>query len=318
MRVFLALLLPGLVFGFELSEDLKPGNGTLFPKEFFPDLSKQAPERIFLEGMVKLYPGRVLDKAPESNGSKQTNDGFTEELPRGITYVRAYGFESARNLLTESLDVPALIWDFRYVVGDYENAISMLELLSDTKAPDDLLQTEGEYVVPRKSGSITKETQSREYPVIILVNHRTRGAIEAALDELQRSGHAMLVGTRTAGATGSYEPIPNSDGFWVIKGSVKARDGSSLLGVGLEPDVPVTVTPAEDFTGYQLIENGSSAQAILRSELPTLDPDAIDEEDAEDNGNGLKPVDHIMQRAVDIIIALQVLGKLPDEDGHAK
>lgn len=308
-RFLLALFIPVAVFGFELPNHIQPGNGTLFPKEFFPDISEQSPEKIFLEGMVTLYPGRILDKAPESSNATPIREPLTEALPRGITYMRVYDFESAEEQIKENIEIPALIIDLRYLHGDYVSAVSFLSLLG---MPNEL-QIEGKYNIPKFASSDLSKPE-RHHPVIILVNHRTRGAIEAALESLQIAGKIMTVGTHTAGATGSYEPVPSIEGFWVITGSVQSSNGSSLLGVGLTPDVPVSVTPEEDFTGYQLIESGSSAESILRSELPTLDPASDDSDNSDDNSNGLKPVDHIMQRAVDIIIALQILGKLPDAE----
>lgn len=299
-------------FGFNLPDEIKPENGALFDKAFFPELSKEAPEQIFLEGMVALYPGRVLNEAPENSINKSSRNPLIESLPRGITYIRVYDIEKARQTLIENIKNPALIWDFRFLEGDYADALMLLQLFPEIPDPNQLITTKGKYTISEIDQVQANGHQSdtiRDHPVLILINQKTRGAIEAAIEALQGDEKVMTVGTESAGATGSYKPVPGVKGFWVIEGEVQPNNGVSLLGIGVQPTVPVHVTPGEDFTGYQLIESGSSASTLLRTELPNLD-EGLDEHSSDDN-NGLRPVDRILQRAVDIIIALQVLGKLP-------
>ncbi len=285
-----------------------------FPPEFFPGLNKQSPEKIYLEGLMALYPGRVLDKAPQSEGPATSREPMIETLPRGITYVRLYDLSDSISFIDAHISDPILLIDLRYVSSSMEAAKRFIAYFSLSSDAIENISTPEETAAHSK-GSL--QDLISDYTVrpndrkdIVLINQKTSGAIEAAVDALQRTGKIVTVGTRTAGDTGSYGAIPGVEGYYVIDGEVRAMSGPSLLGVGLEPEVPVDVTAAEDFTGYQLLETGYSAEAILRTRLPALDPleASEDSEEAEET-----PIDPILQRAVEVVIALQVLGKLPME-----
>jgi len=234
-----------------------------------------------------------------------------EELPRGITYLRIYDLQSGLPKMTESTRSPALIWDFRYLAGNYPQSRELLEVMAEPGAAQlPSLQTVGNFKTPQGDPpeEANEPAQARRpgQPVIVLVNQRTRGPVEAALDALQATGSILTVGTRTAGMTGSYQAAPCTQGFWVIDGEILAAEGASLLGRGLTPEIAVAVTPEADFVGYQLLETGYATADILKLELPST------ETGAEPNEEGtLRPSDPILQRAVEIVIALQVLGKLP-------
>lgn len=301
---------------FELPDDFLLQNEDVFAPEFFPRLEQQNPERVFFEGLVTLYPGRVLNHSPEILRPAAKREPLVEILPRGIRYVRVYDLEQSLQILAESTDSPALIWDFRYLYAPYAVSKSLLTMMAPIGfEPPAKLQKVGHFSDGHSRtsgpgpGPIEPDGATRvNYPAIVLVNAQTRGPVEAALDALQRNQAIMTIGTHTAGLTGSYKPAPHVEGFWVIQGEVRASGGPSLLGAGLSPEVSVNVSPEADFVGYQLLETGYDAADVLKIELPDVDTGADDEAE-----EALRPGDPVMQRAVEIIIALQVLGKLPPE-----
>lgn len=286
------------------------------PAQFFPGLKETPADKIYLQGLMSVYPGRILDKAPEKESTNSTREPLVEELPRGITYLRVYDIASSREALNASSGLEALIIDLRYVSGTLGDAQALLMHFQDGADLHELQRIPKQAPTTDDPEMAMRSTVEKYEPFspltkpIVLFNHRTRGAIESALEALLREGRIMTVGTQTAGNTGSFKPMPGAKGFWVIESEVKATDGPSLLGVGLEPEVAVDVTPEQDFTGYQLLETGYSAEAILRAQLPSLSGDEAQEED-EANEENKRAVDPILQRAVEVVIALQILGKLP-------
>lgn len=299
---------------FELPDAVSAANSALFPSIFFPEIDQLPPETIYLAGLARLYPGRVIEHAPENfaaPGTRSLRAPLIEELPRGITYLRIYDLQSGLPQMAKSTRSPALIWDFRYLAGNYPQSRELLEVMAEPGAAQrPSLQTVGNFKTPQgdppQEASEPAQARRPGQPVIVLVNQRTRGPVEAALDALQATGSILTVGTRTAGMTGSYQAAPGTQGFWVIDGEIQAAEGASLLGRGLTPEIAVAVTPEADFVGYQLLETGYATADILKLELPSS------ETGAEPNEEGtLRPSDPVLQRAVEIVIALQVLGKLP-------
>lgn len=285
------------------------GEAPRFPPVFFPGLEARTEQDVYLQGLVRLYPGRLLDEEPESLSPAASREPLVEELPGKIAYVRVYDLAKALPALEASGAEPALIWDFRYLATPVTS-----EAVAGLTQATRLLGAEGLSAASSGGqGGNEALAQSRAAigPVIVLVNHRTRGGVEAALDALQRAGTVMTVGTRTAGMTGAYRPLEGQSGYWIIEDELLAVGGDSLLGHGLKPKSLVDVTPEADFLGYQLIESGQSPEAILRLELPGRQRAPRSEEEGDSVESNQRPADPVLQRAVEIIVALRVLGRLP-------
>ncbi len=273
----------------------------LIQEKFFPGLRDLPPENIFWVGLASLYPGRVLLAPPPSAYRPETIEPLQASLPRGISYIRVYDLDAAIPALREAIEATALIVDLRYVHADYPESAAFASLWGAgsgslveriRSAPDSSTQTEYEAT-----------PQTRAYPFIALVNHRTAGALEAFLDAMQREGWCMTVGTPTAGMTGNYKQLPDAVHFWLIDAEWRARSGTSLLGTGLQPEVGVEVSPDDDYLAYQRALRGIAVEHTLQHPSPA-------DRDHVENSGGHTP-DPILQRAYEIIAALQILGKLP-------
>ncbi len=80
-------------------------------------------------------------------------------------------------------------------------------------------------------------------PLVLLVNGGTRSGKEMVARSLQRSGRAVLVGERTAGAVLGGSAFMLADGSILYLAVLDAFvDGERLEGVGVEPDI---VVPAD-------------------------------------------------------------------------
>ena len=96
----------------------------------------------------------------------------------------------------------------------------------------------------------TAKTNAWIRPVVILVNHETRGGAEALAAALRYHRAGVLIGGPTAGSAAVFKevPLPGESGnrlrFSVA--AVMTPDGISLSANGVEPDLLVTVRPEHD------------------------------------------------------------------------
>lgn len=272
------LMMAGVkVSGFELSESL---NKEAFPPKLFPELSNASSDAIFLEGLAQRFPKRILKELPEAPTHSKIAP-LIQELPRNITYIRIHDFATQLETTTEHLANPALIIDLRYVFS--ANTDPFFETLKNL---------------------------DRQHAIIVLTNKKSSGPWETQLADLQASGTIMTVGTATFGNTGVYEKFWEQPTYYKLVDEKLTQTGKSILQSGVVPDVSIEVSPQEDYQSYYAVNKGYSVGSLINLKLDDVDTEK--KEDSEDNANGDKPLqDAILQRGVEIIVALQILGKLP-------
>ncbi len=242
-----------------------------------PEFSQHSELELKWRGLASLYPGMVLTETPPAFTPHTPREPLVAELPDGVTYLRVYDLPLAMPALEEHAGKTRLVLDLRYQQSQEPEAFTAL--IENTRP---------------------------KHPLIVLVNHRTAGKLEVALENLQSEGKILAVGVPTAGETGSYRPVPGLDGFYVIDTQHLSHTGKSLLGTGFTPRIVVDTAPEEDYLGYQLVERGTPVEQVLQIEY-----EAEVTEDGEEPEDDTEPADPILQRALDVIVALQVLGKLP-------
>lgn len=288
-----------------LPEILQPHRDVL-KEEFFPGLEELPLETIVWAGLARLYPGTLLEAPPQPEYRPETAEPIVAVLPGEIRYVRVRDLQTALPELKKWADEPTLIIDLRFVYGDYPISLEFASIW--TARADEQVEAVGTIEVqanPPESSAIVR--RQRAEPVIILVNKRTAGALEAFVDALQSSGRCVAVGTPTAGMTGSYRQLDNPTGYWIVQGEWMARGGESLLSKGMQPEVMVSVSAEADYQAYQRAPRGVPLERTLRGDWPLQGLSGANGETA-DNALGH---DRILQRAFEIIVALQILGKLP-------
>lgn len=257
-------------------------------------------DEIVLHGLAQRYPDRLTQTPPPNPENGQKRSPAVEELPRGIAYARVYQLPALGEIPDAAWQTPALILDFRF-----------LESGPDTKASADLLAMlglePGEANYPQGVALPDEDAVQRRsdgaHPAVVLVNSSTTGPVEAALDALQRAGRILAIGLPTAGRTGRYRELAAHPGWYVIEAESKVP-GHSLLGEGMEPEIVVGVTPEDDYRGFFVYEKGGALSAMVDFVAGSVDPE---------DGADKAPTDPILQRAVQVILALQALGELPRE-----
>lgn len=283
-----------------------------FPVALYPQLKDKTPEDIRLAGVAALCPGRLLREEPKPAARPVPEQRRTRaaELPRGGAYLRLYApdAESVRERVSKS----DLVVDCRYLqtTPDDAGAVAALaDALSGGAGPG--WSFAGAYPVPVVTASEGKP-EARKFSVIVIVNASTRGPLEAALASLQARGFVRLVGGRTAGATGVYARLEGRPGWWGVTGEVLPTGGESLVGVGVAPKFPVTVSPEDEFLAWQVVERGSPLGLVLPKETSgkteTATPGGSAPKVAADGDKAAEVIDPALSRAQDVVVALRVLG----------
>ena len=173
-------------------------------------------------------------------------------LDNGVAYLRLNAFSNTtrdeiHDALTEMLaqNPQGLILDLRFNSGGYLDAAVDVgsEFLQDG------------VVVYEEFGDGTRETFNAsgngiatDIPMVVLVNEWSASASEVVAGALQDRGRAQLVGVTTYGKGTVQNWIPLSDDEGAIRVTVArwlTPNGSNVTGIGLKPDVEVTI-PEED------------------------------------------------------------------------
>jgi hypothetical protein len=256
------------------------------PEEFFEHSQRE----LVWRGLASLYPEKVLTAPPVEFTGHSPALPLLTQLPRGVSYLRVYDPGLAVSVLKAVPPPKNLIIDLRYCA---------------TPAPEEFIWLVGQL--------------GQDSPLIVLVNGRTAGQLEVQLADLQAAKKILTVGTPTAGQTGTYVPVPGLDGFYVLEEEALTADGNSLLGKGLTPSVSVETTPQADYLAYNLVERGTSVTAVLQMQAAaptapatTLDDDATEaKKEQSPAATADLPLDATLQRGLDVIVALQVMGLLP-------
>jgi hypothetical protein len=254
------------------------------------EFAEHSQRELVWRGLASLYPEKVLTAPPVVFTGHSPAPPLEAELPRGVTYLRLYDPALAVEALEAVQNPQKLILDLRYCA---------------TPAPASFVTL--------------VEELGQTHPLIVLVNRRTAGQLEVQLADLQAAKKILTVGTPTAGQTGQYMPIPGLEGFYVLTEETLTADGNSLLGKGLTPSVAVDTTPQADYLAYNLVERGTSVAAVLQMQVAAPTAPATTPNDAATGVNEQKssattadlPLDATLQRGIDVIVALQVMGLLP-------
>lgn len=162
----------------------------------------------------------------------------------GIGYVRLFNFyDGSAQRFTEAVDdlvdrgAAAILFDVRNNPGGY---VSELTKMLDRVLP------EGPIFAERSKAGSTHVTQSDErcvdLPMAVLINADSYSAAELFAAQLRESVDAPLVGVQTCGK-GYYQQVfklKNGGALNLSTGMYTTGGGTSLIGVGLTPDVTET------------------------------------------------------------------------------
>lgn len=145
-------------------------------------------------------------------------------------------------------------------------------LLSEAIEVASVFIEEGEIVTYREESSedLVYEAEGdafEELPVVVLVNGGTASASEIAANALQDRGRGKLVGTTTFGKGSVQEIIdlPDQSAVKLTTGTYLSPDGEDINGSGIEPDIVVEGSRAEQKRRAfavldHMADSGSSSQ----------------------------------------------------------
>lgn len=295
------------------------------------DISKEDLEHAALQGILTEFQARVeleTPVPPDENQSPPPSVAKKEIIGDKIGYLRVAEIRpsTAKETLEaiESLRVKTalegLVLDLRYAGGsDFDSALNSAAVFVKGATP--LLDWgKGTKPVPQGGTKIS-------LPIVVLVNEATTGAAEALAAGLQLAKVGPLVGRHTAGNVQSRERVPLSTGHILVlsSGSVSLANGTLLTGKGIQPDITVDVSAAEqaalfdDPYGRIAPSQGKAGERMNEAELMRRQKEnggvAIDinvpptgAEEASSKPKAIK--DPILARGVDVLTGWHIFSHL--------
>jgi carboxyl-terminal processing protease len=201
-------------------------------------------------------------RVPAVEGSLKEVDGAK------IAYVRLLGFSSGAHAELkreiERLDergAEGLVLDLR---GNGGGLLTEAVLTSSLFVEDGVIVTTN----GRTQGDQTFEAVGDALPersTVVLINHDTASASEILTAALQQAGLAEVVGQRSFGKGTFQEVIPleNGGALDLTIGEYLTRDGTSINGTGIKPDLK-----ARDLPATKPDEGLQAAFEALRANIP--------------------------------------------------
>ncbi len=166
-------------------------------------------------------------------------------------------------------------------------------------------------------------------PIVLLVDHDTRGAAELVATVLAAKRDALIVGERTAGELFEYAEVTLKEGHTLRYAVAQVLVGDTAIspGKGLEPHIPVATSPDTKWRRFDIADRDGVAATVFEKERPRMNEAALvagrnpELAQLEEISNGredrLEPdpaavFDLTLQRAVDLAATLPVLGPKPE------
>ncbi len=287
--------------------------------DLFPGADQYSAAEVELAGMMALYPGHILHGPPRDNDpANTTRPPKMAQLPREVYYLRIYDLGASLTQIAQCLNQQLVILDFRYVTADAAASEAFAGLLAKAGLASAPVHGIGSIKEPEPLPPAKAEDKDHPPPVVLaLVNGQTSGPLEAWLEAFQEKESVLAVGAPTAGQPGKYDKYDGQPGYFIITGELRPESGS-LTGVGLKPRFLVDVTPQQNDVAYFTVERGTvDVSTMLRRERTTTTaaPAATGNTTTAPATQSVtvttEASDLVLQRAVDVVAALQVLGRVP-------
>ena len=172
-------------------------------------------------------------------------------LTQEICYVRISNFQkrTAKDLKSALEDVEkdgelkGLILDLRNNPGGLlSQAIEVSDVFLDSGV---IVSTKGRDSRQNITAAANKNTKSRVYPIIVLINSGSASAAEIVAGALQDNKRAIILGTRSFGKGSVQTILPLSDGSGLRLTTARyyTPSGKSIQSSGIMPDIEVEFVP---------------------------------------------------------------------------
>ena len=175
-----------------------------------------------------------------------------EMFDDGIGYIRLYSFyqntpEQMRKAIEELNEqgMKKLIIDLRDNPGGlYDMAVEMLDMM----LPKDLLVSYTEDKSGKREESYTKDDDTFDKPVVILINDHSASASELFTQTMRDYEKATIIGITSYGKGIFQELIPiktDGSGIRITGGRYYSGKGVCIHEIGIEPDITVELEETE-------------------------------------------------------------------------
>ena len=210
-----------------------------------------------------------------------------------ISYIRISNFQrkTSRDLISALEDVEkdtelkGMILDLRNNPGGLlSQAIEVSDVFLDSGV---IVSTKGRDPRQNITAEANKNSKSRGYPIIVLINSGSASASEIVAGALQDNKRAIILGTRSFGKGSVQTILPLSDGSGLRLTTARyyTPSGKSIQSSGIIPDIEVEFVPPpekekkvqphfvreEDLEGHMLNDKEKIAKDDKKSEEPEKD-----------------------------------------------
>ncbi|BET67978.1 hypothetical protein ASA1KI_28960 [Opitutales bacterium ASA1] len=303
------------------------------PAPFFPPTEHAPSSEEGWSALEERFPHLVRPWCEPAEKSQETIPATPVELRPGLVYLRIRSIDADLASIAALPTTGAAVLDLRFLgTRELEPARRLGAALARAPLRLALRSEQGHEQLTIEPVS----TGARPRLVIALVNRATAGPFEAVLYALQQNGDVLLVGEPTRGATGLFARLTVHPRWQIVRTDVRPSQERSLLGTGAMPALHVEVDPADDEESYRALDAGTAVGALLdsvvektrfdearllsqhdqgitrssRTVSPPRPREAVSPPPSE--ATPTVPVDRILQRAVNAVVALQALGRLGD------
>ncbi len=285
--------------------------------------------RAALEGLlVRLHPGLLVSQNENHKEGSGSFPYLSEILDAHIGYVRPGTLDkTALDQFDASLKsfaekkVDALILDLRGVkgAGDFETAADFARRL----APRGKLL----FTLQKPSAKQERIFTSNQDPVfgglvVVLTDARTSGPAEALAATLRINTGAMIIGADTAGAAVELDQVDLGKGVMLrlAVSQVLLPEAGTLFPGGLKPDIAISLPAGVQEQIFRESTEKGVSQFVFETERRRMNEASLvantnpEIESAQAISRGREatpPKDTILQRAVDLVTAIQFYSKKP-------
>ena len=295
-------------------------------KEKFLDgekVSDSILQRATLEGMVRrLAPGASLVDTARKPAPPEEYPFLVEILDSHIGYIRLGALNAgALTLLDAALanfvakKTDSVVLDLREVAGEgnYEVAADVARRF----CPKGKLL----FSVQKPSAKQERIYTSNQNPVfdgvvVVLTDSATTGAAEALAATLRENAGAMIIGSDTPGLAAEFveAPVSGNTALRIAVAQVILPTAGPIFPGGVKPDVAIALPVDVQDQIFRESKDKGVSQFVFEAERRRLNEAAllanqnpeIDSAQAvqRDRGRTAPPRDTVLQRAVDLVIAI--------------
>lgn len=262
---------------------------------------------------------RAIIKVDSVKSEVKTVADADEDTPK-IGYVRIsdFGATTVKELTKameklEKKDVVGYVVDVRNNPGGYLTAaIGVSDAFLDG---GEIVSTRGRNKNDIDRSFATEGDLANGKPIVVLINHGSASASEIVAGALQDNGRALVMGSQSFGKGSVQQQKPLGDGtaIHITIARYYTPSGRSIQNEGITPDVEVLHSKVEVLEKRESMYSEASFKNSLKNEAAKKKAEKGDDDDKEELTDEEKDaLDYQLQRAMEMVIAMDKVGKRVD------